>query len=213
MTNPIEAALQEAPIVPLIQCEDPQLAVDVANALLAGGLPVLEVVLRTAVALDCLSAIRDAVPAAFAGAGTVLNRDQAEAAIGRGAAFVVSPGLDEGVIRVTRERQLPVYPGIATAGELQRAWNLGLRVVKFFPASIAGGVAAVAAYASVFRDMRFMPTGGIGTGNLSDYLALPSVIACGGSWLVPGEALAARDFGRITELAAAALEIARQSRQ
>lgn len=212
MKTPIDVALKSAPVVPLIQSDDPETAVKIARALIAGGLPVLEIVLRTDAALACLAAIREALPDAQAGAGTVLNAAQVREAAGQGATFIVSPGLDEGVVEAAGELDLPVYPGIVTPGELQRAWNLGLRTVKFFPASIAGGVPALKALSSVFRDVGFMPTGGISESNLHEYLALPSVVACGGSWLTPPEAVASGDFERITSLAAAAVAISRKRR-
>lgn len=212
MKAPIDAALKSAPVVPLIQSDNPETAVKIARALIAGGLPVLEIVLRTDAALACLAAIREAVPDAQAGAGTVLNASQVGEAAAHGATFIVSPGLDEGVVEAAGDLDLPVYPGIVTPGELQHAWNLGLRTVKFFPASIAGGVPALKALSSVFRDVGFMPTGGISESNLDDYLALPSVVACGGSWLTPQDAVASGDFERITSLAAAAVAISRTRR-
>ena len=208
VSDDISSLLRKAPVVPLIQSDDPATAVRTAEALVAGGLRVLEVVLRTEAALECLAAIKASVGDALAGAGTVLNADQAEAALDGSADFIVSPGLDEGVVAVAAARSIPVYPGIATAGELQRAWNLGLRLVKFFPASVAGGVPALKAFSSVFRDMQFMPTGGVSADNLCDYLSVPTVIACGGSWLTPQQAVATGDFEQISALAARAVELA-----
>ena len=140
------------------------------------------------------------------------RQGQAEAALGAGAQFLVSPGLDDGVVEVAKDRSVPVYPGIVTPGELQHAFNLGLDVVKFFPASIAGGVLALKALSSVFRSMRFMPTGGVSPGNLADYLAVPAVLACGGSWLTPADAIASGDYDKITSLARDALEIAARAK-
>lgn len=211
-SHAIESALEASPVVPLILGDEPESAVRMAEALVEGGLPLLEIVLRTDAALDCLEAISERVEGAIAGAGTVLNADQAGAAVERGATFLVSPGLDDGVISVAREQDLPVYPGIFTPGELQRAWNLGLRVVKFFPAAIAGGVPALKALSSVFGDMRFMPTGGISAANLADYLSLPAVVACGGSWLTPKSAVEARDYAEITRLAREAVAVAAATR-
>ena len=199
-------------VVPLVQADDPAIAVNISRALAAGGLGVAEVVLRTDRALDCLRSVAEEVPEMIAGAGTVLSARQAEAAVDAGAQFIVSPGLDEGVVAVARDRGVPVYPGIVTPGELQHAYNLGLEVVKFFPASIAGGVPALKALSSVFRTMRFMPTGGISPGNLADYLAVPAVLACGGSWLTPADAIASGDYGKLTTLAREALKIAAQAR-
>ena len=209
----ISKVLETAPVVPLVQADDPGVAVDVSRALAAGGLTVAEVVLRTDSALECLRAVADDVPEMIAGAGTVLTAEQARQSIDNGAKFVVSPGLDDAVVATCQEAGIPVYPGVYTPGEIQHAYNLGLDVVKFFPASIAGGVKALTAFAGVFRSMRFMPTGGISTGNLAEYLAIPAVLACGGSWLTPADAIAAGEFERITQLAEEALQIAAQARE
>jgi 2-dehydro-3-deoxyphosphogluconate aldolase/(4S)-4-hydroxy-2-oxoglutarate aldolase len=169
---------------------------------------VLEVVMRTDAALDCLRAIGREVPDAIVGAGTVLSAEHARSAAAAGACFIVSPGLHEDVVRAAQEAGLPAFPGTATATEVQRAWNLGLRAVKFFPAGQAGGIPMIKALASVFRDVRFMPTGGVSAANLADYLAVPAVIACGGSWLTPKEAIAAGDYRAVTVLAREAVAIA-----
>lgn len=208
MTDTLNQRLRDAPIVPLVQSDDPDTAVKIATALVAGGLTVIEVVLRTDRALECMQRVSMELPEAVVGAGTTLTADQARAVADAGAAFIVSPGLDEGVVRVAQDAGLPVFPGIATASELQRAWNLGLDAVKFFPASLAGGTSMLKALAAVFRGARFMPTGGVSAANLPDYLALPSVLACGGSWLTPANAIAAGDFAVITRLANEAITIA-----
>lgn len=207
-----EAQLRQVGVIPLVQATTPEVAVATGRALLAGGLPVLEVVLRTPEALDCLGALCAAFPDAVVGAGTVLNSDQVEAASAAGARFIVSPGLDAGVVAAGKSLDLPVLPGIATATELQQAWNLGLRQVKFFPASLAGGPEMIKALGAAFRDMRFVPTGGVSAANLAAYLALPNVLACGGSWLTPSSAIDAQDFSHVTALAAAAAGIARAAR-
>ena len=204
----INKLLEKGPVVPLVQADDSKVAVETSRALARGGLPVIEVVLRTDKALQCLQAITDELPEVVAGAGTVLSAAQAEAALANGAKFIVSPGLDDGVVAVAKGHDVPIYPGIMTPGELQRAFNLGLNTVKFFPASIAGGVPALKAFSSVFRTMQFMPTGGVSPGNLADFLAIPAVLACGGSWLTPKEAIDAGNYDEITRLAAAALTIA-----
>lgn len=208
----INALLEKSPVVPLVQADDPKIAVETSRALAAGGLSVVEVVFRTDRALECLQAVADEVPEIIAGAGTVLSAKQAEAALASGAKFIVSPGLDDGVVAVAKDHGVPVYPGIMTPGELQHAFNLGLDTVKFFPASIAGGIPAIKALSSVFRTMRFMPTGGVSAGNLADFLAIPAVLACGGSWLTPKEAIDAGNYQAVTDLAAAAIEIAKQAR-
>lgn len=212
MAGTLTERLQKAPIVPLIQADDPDVAVKTGMALVAGGLTVIEIVLRTDAALACLQQVADEMPNAIVGAGTVLSAVQAHAVVEAGAAFIVSPGLDEGVVEVAQKGKLPVFPGIATASELQRAWNLGLDVVKFFPAGQAGGVAMLKALGSVFRKMQFMPTGGISAANLDDYLALPTVLACGGSWLTPASDIKAGNFEAVTRLAKEALAIASKVR-
>lgn len=208
MAPSLTERLGRAPVVPLIQANDRKTAVDSAEALLAGGLSVIEVVLRTDEAIACMRQVVQSLPGAIVGAGTVLNAEQGRAAIDAGAAFIVSPGLDEGVVRLAQEAGLPVFPGIATATELQKAWNLGLDTVKFFPAGLAGGTAMLKALAAVFRGVRFMPTGGVSAANLAEYLAVPAVVACGGSWLTPAEEIEAGNFTAITRLAQEALAIA-----
>ena len=208
----ITELLTSNPVVPLVQADDPAVAVQTSRALAVGGLKVAEVVFRTDRALECLQAVADEVPEVIAGAGTVLSAEQANAALDNGAKFIVSPGLGDGVVGVAQERGVPVYPGTMTPSEVQHAFNLGLDTVKFFPASVAGGVPALKALASVFRTMKFMPTGGVSPGNLADFLAVPAVLACGGSWLTPKDAIAAGNFDAITALAAEAVDIARTAR-
>lgn len=210
MTDAITLTLEQTRVVPLVQADDPNVAVEISHALIEGGLSVLEVVLRTDEALKCLEAIVTKFPDAHVGAGTVLSADQAKEVITRGAKFIVSPGLDEASVKIAQSHNMPIYPGVATPTELQRAWNLGLRTVKFFPAGLAGGPKMLKAFSSVFRDMRFMPTGGVSAANLTEFLEIPSVIACGGSWLTPASAIKDGDFAAITKLAREALAIARQ---
>lgn len=212
MTAEFTKTLEAAPVVPLVQSDDPEVAVKTSRALAAGGLSVVEVVFRTDRALECLSAVAREVPEMIAGAGTVLSVKQAEAAFDAGAKFIVSPGLDENVVAVAQERGAPVYPGIISPSELQKAYNLGLEVVKFFPATIAGGIPAIKALSSVFRTIRFMPTGGVSPDNLADFLQVPAVLACGGSWLTPADAIAANNYDKITTLAEEALKIAASAR-
>lgn len=208
MTNKLTQSLEAKRVVPLVQSDDIKTALKTSEALLAGGLEVLEVVLRTDAALDCLEAIAKEFPDAHVGAGTVLSAAQCEEVIRCGASFIVSPGLDAASVEVANKANLPILPGIATATELQKAWNLGLRTVKFFPAGLAGGPKMLKALSSVYRDVRFMPTGGVNAANLKDYLAVPAVLACGGSWLTPKDAIASGDFGAITKLAKQAIELA-----
>jgi 2-dehydro-3-deoxyphosphogluconate aldolase / (4S)-4-hydroxy-2-oxoglutarate aldolase len=201
-------ALEQTPIVPLIQSEDPEIAIQIAEALKAGGLTTLEVVWRTDAAMDCLEAIRRDVVGVSVGAGTVLTPSQVKEAHARGAEFIVSPGLHAGVVEECQKLGLDIYPGIATPSEVQLATNLGLKTVKFFPAALNGGPPMLKALASVFRTMKFMPTGGVSAANLASYLEVPSVIACGGSWLTPNNEIDAGNFDAITKLALEAVSIA-----
>lgn len=210
MTDLLQS-LESKRVVPLVQSDDPKTALKISEALLEGGLDVLEVVLRTDAALDCLEAIAKEFPHAHVGAGTVLSADQSKEVIRRGAAFIVSPGLDPASVKVANEADLPILPGISTATELQQAWNLDLRTVKLFPASLVGGPKMLKALSSVFRDVRFMPTGGVSPANLNEYLAVPAVLACGGSWLTPSDAIAKGDFTAITKLAKDAIAIAQNT--
>lgn len=208
----ITARLERAPIVPLVSGDDQDAAVRTAEALRDGGLSVIEVVLRSENAQRCMEAIIERVEGVIVGAGTVLTLDQARSVEESGAQFVVCPGLVDAIAEHCLAQDTPCYPGTMTAGEVQRAHAIGLRAVKFFPASLAGGVPMLKAFGSVFRDMHFMPTGGISPDNLGEFLALPYVIACGGSWLTPAEAIAADDYAKITRLAEQAITIARQVR-
>ena len=204
--------LEKAPVVPVVVIDDAARAVPVAEALVNGGLPVIEVTMRTAAAAEAIAAISREVPDALVGAGTVLSSEHAHDIVAAGAKFIVSPGLHDDVVAAAQDLSVPVIPGVATATEAQYAWNLGLRILKFFPAGQAGGIPMIKALAAVFRDVKFMPTGGVSAKNLGDYLEIPAVLACGGSWLTPADAVAAGDFGRITELAAEAVAIANKVR-
>ena len=208
MTDKLTQILEETRVVPLVQATDPETAVRISRALIEGGLSVLEVVLRTDEALKCLEVVTQEFPDAHVGAGTVLGANQTKEVIARGASFIVSPGLDEASVQVAQSQNIPIFPGIATPTELQQAWNLGLRAVKFFPAGLAGGPKMLKAFASVFRDVRFMPTGGVSASNLAEFLEIPSVLACGGSWLTPQDAIKDGNFSAITKLARDALAIA-----
>ena len=205
-------SFSNTPVVPLIQSEDPEIAIKIAKALKAGGLTTLEVVWRTDAAMDCLEAIKTELDGVQVGAGTVLTPEQVHFAAERGAEFIVSPGLHSGVVEASRECALEIYPGTATASEMQLATNLKLETVKFFPASLSGGPAMLKAVSSVFRQMKFMPTGGVSAKNLSTYLELPCVVACGGSWLTPKKDIEAGNFEAITALAQEALAIAKETR-
>ena len=208
----IEQRLSGAPVVPLVSGDDPERSVRTAEALRDGGLGVIEVVMRSQGAQRCMEAIIERVRDVVVGAGTVLTPDQARSVRASGAQFVVCPGLVDEIAEYCLAEDLPFFPGTMTAGEVQRAYALGLREVKFFPASLAGGVPMLKALTAVFGEMRFMPTGGISAQNLREYLALKSVMACGGSWLTPSDAIASGDFSKVTSLAREAVSIAQASR-
>ncbi|KLI62860.1 bifunctional 4-hydroxy-2-oxoglutarate aldolase/2-dehydro-3-deoxy-phosphogluconate aldolase [Aurantiacibacter marinus] len=208
----LAARLAVAPVVPLIAEDDPAIAVKTAKALQAGGLTVIEVVMRSDAALQGMEAIIAETEGLIVGAGTVLTREQAQAVQKAGSQFTVCPGLVDDIVEYCMGEDIPVYPGTMTAGEVQRAYALGLRDVKFFPATLAGGVPMLKALGSVFRDMRFMPTGGVSAANLPDFLALPHVLACGGSWLTPKESTHGGDFAAVEQLAREAVAIAGKSR-
>ena len=194
--------MQDAPVIPVIVLYDVAHAVPLAQALLAGGIRMLEVTLRTPQALACMEAIARSVPEAVVGAGTVRSAADAQAAAMAGAQFAVSPGYTREVGRACRELGLPLLPGVATGSEIMMAQEDGLTELKFFPAMQAGGTAMLKAWSGPFADASFCPTGGVTLQNAPELLALPNVLCVGGSWLVPAEALAQGDWSRITRLAA-----------
>lgn len=187
MTNPsaaIDRLMRTAPVIPVLVIRDLAHAVPVAQALVAGGLPVLEVTLRTPVALDAIRAMRE-VPGAIVGAGTVLNPADVEASLKAGAEFLVSPGLTEPLARAALDAGAPFLPGTANASDIMRGMDLGLDRFKFFPAEASGGVAALKAISAPLANARFCPTGGITPTTAPNWLALDAVLCVGGSWLVP----------------------------
>jgi 2-dehydro-3-deoxyphosphogluconate aldolase / (4S)-4-hydroxy-2-oxoglutarate aldolase len=194
----------QAPVIPIVVVEDPAAAVPLARALVEGGLPVIEVTLRTEAAITAARAMIEEVPGAVVGLGTVTQRDHIAAALDINARFIVSPGLSPELAQHAHRAKLPYLPGIMTPSELMMAQTLGLTVLKFFPAEPAGGVAALKALHGPFPDIGFCPTGGIDAGKATAYLALPNVIAVGGSWVAPKAAIDAGDWSRITTLAGAA---------
>ncbi|WP_293759569.1 bifunctional 4-hydroxy-2-oxoglutarate aldolase/2-dehydro-3-deoxy-phosphogluconate aldolase [uncultured Aquitalea sp.] len=193
--------LRQGPVVPVIVVNDAAVAVDLARALVDGGIRVLEVTLRTKAALAAMRRMRDEVPDAIVGAGTLRNRAQLEAAIDAGAQFGVSPGLTPELASAARNSQMTLIPGVATPSEAMRAQDEGFDILKLFPAEAVGGIKLLKSLAGPLPDLRFCPTGGIDLVKASDYLALPNVLAVGGSWLTPDDAIANRDWARITELA------------
>lgn len=206
--NQIDDILNRAPVIPVLEIAREQDAEPLARALYDGGLPVLEITLRTEAALPAIRAL-SALPGIVVGAGTVLNPSQLEHARNAGAAFVVSPGLTETLVETARALHMPILPGVATAGEIMRGLDLGLDRFKFFPAETAGGARAVAAFSGPFRDVRFCPTGGVDAERAKRYLELANVICVGGSWVAPRDAVLSGDWTRITALAAEAAQLSR----
>ncbi|MCQ2391123.1 MAG: bifunctional 4-hydroxy-2-oxoglutarate aldolase/2-dehydro-3-deoxy-phosphogluconate aldolase [Kiritimatiellae bacterium] len=206
--------LKKAGIIPVIVIEDEEKAVPLAQALVKGGLPVLEVTFRTKAAAGSIARIKAEVPGAILGAGTLLTPQMVKDAKAAGAVFGVAPGFDPAVIAAAKEVGLPMVPGIATASELSQALTAGVPMVKFFPAEAAGGVKMIKNLLGAFRftGVKFMPTGGINLANVRDYLAVPEIVACGGTWIVPKDALASGDYAAIEKLAADASALVREVR-
>ena len=191
-------------LVPVVVIDDPAAGHDLASALVAGGLPVAEVTLRTAGGIDALRAMA-ARGDIVVGAGTVVTVEQVDLAVDAGAQFIVSPGLSPAVVERAQHHGVDIVPGAVTATEVQAAQAMGLTTVKFFPAHTSGGPSAIAALAAPFGGMRFVPTGGVGPHNVEEYLALASVLAVGGSWMVPRAAVKAREWDQVTALTAEAV--------
>ena len=205
MVDPLDVvrSLARHQLIPVVSIDRAVDSGSLAAALTEGGLPCVEITFRTSGALDAIEAMSSNLEM-LVGAGTVLDRTQAADAVRAGANFIVSPGFDPALVRFCQEAGVLVIPGIATATELQAAVRAGLEVVKFFPAGQAGGPEMIKALSGPFPQMRFVPTGGIGEQQLADYLRLDSVLAVGGSWLAPRDAIAQRDWGAITARVSAA---------
>ncbi|GAB5413000.1 MAG: bifunctional 4-hydroxy-2-oxoglutarate aldolase/2-dehydro-3-deoxy-phosphogluconate aldolase [Congregibacter sp.] len=204
--------LAQAPVVPVLSIARETDAVPLARALVDGGLPVLEVTLRTPVAFEAIRAIREEVPDAIVGAGTVLSRDDYQRAVDAGSRFIVSPGSTPDLFRAAAELPVPLIPGVATASELMLALASGFNCLKFFPAAIAGGPAAIKALSGPFPDVSFCPTGGVTIDNMADYFALPAVLTVGGTWLTPAALLDIGDWDAVRQLATEASDRVRRLR-
>jgi 2-dehydro-3-deoxyphosphogluconate aldolase/(4S)-4-hydroxy-2-oxoglutarate aldolase len=200
----VPQTLERDRLLPVVVLDDVAAAVPLGHAIRAGGLSSIEITLRTPAALEAIAALAREGDV-LVGAGTVLTRDQAERAIDAGARFIVSPGVSATVVSYCLEAGVPVFPGVATPTEIQAALELGVNVVKFFPADILGGLSAIKALAGPFSAVRFVPTGGVTPDNLSGYLRHPSVLAVGGSWMVTRTSITAADWGAITALVSAAV--------
>jgi 2-dehydro-3-deoxyphosphogluconate aldolase/(4S)-4-hydroxy-2-oxoglutarate aldolase len=208
MQKLLDDLMRRAPVIPVIVIDRIEDAVPTAEALVRGGLPLLEVTLRTPVALEALRRMAE-VPGAVVGAGTVLDAEQLQSAVQAGAEFLVSPGYSDSVAEAARGAGVPWLPGTGTAGEVMRAREAGFKRLKFFPAEQAGGVEMLKAFASVFRDVVFCPTGGITLAKAPDYLALPNVACVGGSWVLPKAAVQAGDWAAVERLAREAAQLPR----
>ncbi|MCV2394427.1 bifunctional 4-hydroxy-2-oxoglutarate aldolase/2-dehydro-3-deoxy-phosphogluconate aldolase [Actinotalea sp. M2MS4P-6] len=200
-------ALGARRLVPVVVLDDPARAAGLAGALVDGGLPVAEVTFRTAAAEESIRVMAERGDV-LVGAGTVLTPDQVDRAVAAGAAYVVSPGLSRAVVERCHEHGVPALPGAVTATEVQQALELGITTIKFFPAGTSGGAKAIAALSAPFGGVRFVPTGGVGPANLAEYLAVPSVHAVGGSWMVPRDLVASGDWAAVRTLVADAVALA-----
>ena len=199
-------------VVPVVKIERAEDAVGLGRALLAGGLPCAEITFRTAAAEDAIRRISSSLPEIIVGAVTVLTVDQASKAVSAGARFIVSPGFNQKVVDWCLQNEIPVTPGVVTPTEIDMALDRGLNILKFFPAEAIGGIAVLKAISAPYGGVKFIPTGGINKNNLADYLALPSVHCCGGSWLVKANLISAGKFDEITQLTREAMSVVRRAR-
>jgi len=204
----IEEVMCAAPVIPVLIVEDPKKAVPMAEALVRGGLPAIEITLRTAHALEAIDAVNEHVKGAIAGAGTVLNGAQYDAAVSAGARFIVSPGATETLLDAADEHSVPLLPGASTASEVMRLLERGYSRLKFFPAEQAGGAAFLKSLSSPLAAAKFCPTGGITAANAATYLGLPNVLCVGGSWIAGPQAIADQDWEGIEARAKAAVALA-----
>lgn len=212
MNTDIQKQISELGIVPVVVLDEVKDAKPLAKALVEGGLPCAEVTFRTAAAEESIRIMTQEYPDMLVGAGTVLTIDQVDRAVLAGAKFIVSPGFDPEIVDYCLEKGYPVFPGCVTPSEVIQAVKRGLNVVKFFPAEQYGGVATIKALAAPFVGLKFMPTGGIGISNLTDYLSCKSIVACGGSWMVKGDMIRASEFDKIREMTADAVALAKKIR-
>lgn len=208
----ITERIQQIGIVPVVSLPKLEHALPLAESLLAGGLPCAEITFRTASAADAIAEISRKFPDLLLGAGTVLTTEQAQRAIDAGAQFIVSPGTNPAVVEFCQSRNVTIFPGVCTPTEIEMAMAKGLEVLKFFPAEPMGGVNFLKAVCAPYRNVRFIPTGGIDPKNIGQYLALPQVVACGGSWMVKPELFEAGDWARVKQLSAEAVALVKEHR-
>lgn len=210
--NEVLEKIQEIGIVPVVVLDDAKDAAPLAKALCEGGLPCAEVTFRTAAAEESIRIMSEQFPEMLVGAGTVLTTEQVDRAVAARAKFIVSPGMNPRIVKYCVEKGILITPGCANPSDIEQALENGLDVVKFFPAEPAGGLKMIKAMAAPYVGVKFMPTGGINQNNVRDYLAYDRILACGGSWMVKGDMVAAGEFDKIKELAAEAVEIVKESR-
>jgi len=210
--NSLSSLLKGGLLLPIIQAEQPAQAVAIAKAMLQGGVTAVEVVLRTAAALDCISAIRAEVPELLTGAGTILSAKDAINAKAAGAQFLVSPASTPDLLQAMIKTELALAPGVATPSEMAMALEMGLTELKFFPAHLSGGIEMLKALSGIFQQVKFCPTGGVQLNNLAEFLALPNVFVAGGSWLSPKDLVLQQNWAAITELTRQSVAVAEQSR-
>ena len=206
MSNDLKSIVEGVRLVPVVVIDDAADAVPAANALKAGGVPIMEITLRTQAGLAAIEAVAKDVPDIIVGAGTVMSTEQAKDALSCGAKFVVSPGFDAGIVSFCLEKGVSVFPGCVTPTEIMAAVAMGLDILKFFPANVYGGIKAIKALSGPFPNVRFMPTGGADDSNLKDFL-IPQVIAVGGGWLCPRNDIKEKRFEAITEICARSVAI------
>lgn len=208
----INEELRKYGVVPVVVLDDSKDALPLAKALVNGGLPCAEVTFRTSAAKEAIRLMVEAYPDMLVGAGTVLNIEQAKEAINVGAKFIVSPGFDDDLVRYCKENNIPVFPGVVTPTEVMKALKYDLKVLKFFPAENYGGLATIKALSAPFNNIQFMPTGGINSKNIKDYLANNKIIACGGSWMVKKDLINDGKFDVIESLVKEAVSIVKEIR-
>lgn len=204
----IEEQFHEFGVVPVVVLEDAKDALPLAEALTEGGLPCAEVTFRTEAAEESIRLMSEKYSGMLVGAGTVLTIEQVDRAVAAGAKFIVSPGFDPEIVDYCLEKKIPVFPGCITPSEVAQAVKRGMKVVKFFPAEQAGGVAMIKAMAAPYTMVKFMPTGGVSAKNLKEYLSFDKIICCGGSWMVKGDMIRNGEFDKIRELTKEAVELA-----
>ena len=209
----LEEQFYDYAVVPVVVLDDAEDAAPLAEALIKGGLPCAEVTFRTEAAEESIRIMSEKYPEMLVGAGTVLTTEQVDRAVAAGAKFIVSPGFDPEIVDYGLEKKIPVFPGCFSPSEVAQAVKRGLKVVKFFPAEQAGGLAMLKAMAAPYTMLKFMPTGGINTKNLKEYLGFSKILCCGGSWMVKGDMIKNKEFDKITEMTKEAVELAAAARR